>query len=171
MNIRRLIDRQTSWLATLAICLLIVIGTMTVKLWPRTVSKDQCGETYLRYSDQPGIEASFIKDFKVNDTLSVDVTLLRAKDSIGWAILQYDFNLPVLDSTAMAMIEQNKKLVFSKIVEKTNHRQETTPTSTECDVLAISIAYHTISVFHIINYDDRTAIIYHIYDISTGIKR
>ena len=48
---------------------------------------------YMRYVDDPGVEASFAKDFRINDTLAIDATLLRAKDSAAWERLLEDFNL------------------------------------------------------------------------------
>ena len=44
---------------------------------PRRVPLDECSELYLHYAGQPGINASFVKDFRINDSLSVCATLLE----------------------------------------------------------------------------------------------
>lgn len=93
MSTQRLIDKLTSWPVTLTVCLLIVLGTLTVKLWPRTVPFDQCSVAYQTYANQPGIRAAFIKDYKVNDTVFVDATLLEATDSNVWEVLCKDFDI------------------------------------------------------------------------------
>lgn len=57
---------------------------------PRDVS-----EAYLRYADRQDIEATYIKDYAVTDSMNVDVTLLRALDTASWIGLfgDYNFNL------------------------------------------------------------------------------
>ena len=52
-----------------------------------TVPLSQCSEVYRRYHDLPGIQASFIKDKQINDTLRVDMTLFEAEDSTSFASL------------------------------------------------------------------------------------
>lgn len=74
--------------------LLIVVGALVVRFWPRTVLFDQCSDLYKHYSNVEGIDATFIKDFKVNDSVFVDVTLLETKDSAQWDILCKDFGIP-----------------------------------------------------------------------------
>ena len=58
-------------------------------------------ELYLRYEHVDGIKASFIKDYHVNDTLTLDVTLLQATDSAGWQQLltYYDIPAELIEST------------------------------------------------------------------------
>ena len=110
MNTQRLIDKLTSWPVTLTVCLLIVLGTLTVKLWPRTVPFDQCSEIYKKYANVEKVKASFIKDFKVNDTVFVDVTLLEATDSMGWATLKKDFEIPNPSPDFQQRIDSGKDL-------------------------------------------------------------
>ena len=84
---------------TLLVCLLIVGSGAGVLLWPRTVPLAQCSEVYRLYVNNPSIRASFIKDFRINDSVSVDVTLLEAVDSNGWNTLVTDMNLGIQDSS------------------------------------------------------------------------
>ena len=78
---------------TILLCLLLLGGGALVVYCPRTVPYAQCSDLYKRYAAVDDIDATFIKDFKVNDTLFVDVTLLEAKDSAGWERLLNDFHL------------------------------------------------------------------------------
>ena len=93
MNPQRPISRLTSWPATLTICLLIVLGVLAVKLWPRTVPFEQCSEVYKKYAGADGVDASFLKDFRVNDSVAVDVVLLEARTDSAWGMLLQDFNI------------------------------------------------------------------------------
>ena len=85
--------RYRSYLYSLAILLLSAALTLAVKYRPRGLSEEECGPLYRQYAHAPGIEASFVKGFRVNDTLFLDVTLLQAKDSAGWERLLNDFHL------------------------------------------------------------------------------
>lgn len=76
------------------ILLLLSSGvTLMVKYWPKTLSEEECSPLYRQYAHVPGIKASYVKGFRVNDTLAIDATLLRATDSAGWARLVDDFHL------------------------------------------------------------------------------
>lgn len=138
----------SSWPFILALCLLIVVGTLAVKLWPRTVPFDQCSDIYKRYVGVEGIDVSFIKDFKVNDSVFVDVTLLEAKDSAGWAALKHDFSVPELNAEWQAYIDNGEDLFFAHILTPNDYPISISRDTTLFDVLAISYYSHTFTVFH-----------------------
>lgn len=96
MNRTTLLQKLTSWPGATALCLLIVVGTLCVKLWPRTVPFEQCSEIYQKYAHTPGIDAAFVKDYRINDTVTIDATLLEATTDSAWAMLQTDFNVPAI---------------------------------------------------------------------------
>ena len=162
----RLIKILTSWTVTLTLCLTILIGTMTVKFWPRTVPFDQCSEEYKKYADSPGIKASYIKDFCINDTVSVDVTMLEATDTIGWNTLINDFSLPVLDSITQKKIDNGKDLIFVMSIKKGSYCEVADENAPECNVRAFSFLTHTICFFHVTSLEERHAVIYYNFDKS-----
>lgn len=75
------------WLIVSAISLVVALVTLVVIKAPRTVPLEQCSEVYRRYHDTPGIQASFIRNKKINDTLRLDMTLFKAEDSLAFASL------------------------------------------------------------------------------------
>ena len=183
MNTQRLIDKLTSWPVTLTVCLLIVLGTLTVKLWPRTVPFEQCSEIYKKYANVEKVKASFIKDYKVNDTVFVDVTLLEATDSMGWATLKKDFEIPNPSPVFQQRIDRGKDLIYTKKIPKvtvadslkkshpnvsSKSREDDSLHSSQSaenvtygnDWLAISHLNHIIIVFHTQNDDEAHAVIY-----------
>ncbi len=183
MNTQRLIDKLTSWPVTLTVCLLIVLGTLTVKLWPRTVPFEQCSEIYKKYANVEKVKASFIKDYKVNDTVFVDVTLLEATDSMGWATLKKDFEIPNPSPDFQQRIDRGKDLIYTKKIPKvtvadslkkshpnvsSKSREDDSLHSSQSaenvtygnDWLAISHLNHIIIVFHTQNDDEAHAVIY-----------
>ena len=142
---------KRSWLITILVCLLLLGGGTIVILMPQVVPYSQCSDVYKQYADVDGIDATFIKDYKVNDTLAVNVTLLQATDSAGWARLQEDFILQPLPPSAMAKIEQGKDLVSIKKISET-------------EVAAFSLLKRSVSIFHTKNRDERYAVYYHNFD-------
>ena len=72
---------------------LIIVVTLVCRLFPRTVPFDQCSDVYKRYAKMDGVDATFIKGYKVNDTVFVDVTLLETKDTALWDSLCKDFGI------------------------------------------------------------------------------
>ena len=64
--------------------------TLVVIRAPHTVPLSQCSDLYRRYHDVPGIQASFIKKKQINDTITADMTLLKACDSTTYKWLLKD---------------------------------------------------------------------------------
>lgn len=78
-------------LAIIAVGLAVCAGFF---LFPRQLTPEECGALYQRYKDAEGIDASFIKDFPVNDTLTTDALLLEAATDSAWCALMADFGMP-----------------------------------------------------------------------------
>ena len=69
---------------TLAIVLLGLAASASCFLFPRQLPLEECSAELQQYHGVEGIRASFIKDFPINDSVAVDVTLLRFQDSTTW---------------------------------------------------------------------------------------
>lgn len=150
---------KKSWPITILFCLLIIGGGAAVILWPRTVPLQECSEIYQKYANVEDVRASFIKDYKVNDTVFVDVTLLEAINSAGWDILKKDFELPNLPAELQQLVDNGADLVFTKSIPKTKTDTSNSPN----DLLAISHLKHTLTVFHIEDETVKHAIMRHNY--------
>ncbi len=83
--------RRLHWiLAVVLLSLLASAATAAVIYWRHTVPLSQTSEVYRRYRDFPGVDAAFIRQMPINDTLRVDMTLLQARDSLAFANLLRD---------------------------------------------------------------------------------
>lgn len=121
---------------------------------PRTVPLEECSEVYKRYCDVEGVSASYVKDFPVNDTLTVGVTLLEATTDSGWAVLSHKFNFSV-DMVKTADTTVNK--VWARIAPK-GHPEEkaggvaqkgsTNDEEWGYDMVTISFVVRAIGIFH-----------------------
>ncbi|MBR4229526.1 MAG: hypothetical protein IKR83_02310 [Bacteroidales bacterium] len=81
------------WAITILAFLIVVLGGIAYRHWPRAVPWEECSTLYRHYAHADGIEATFIHNYKVNDTLSIDITLLQATDSAGWQHLRKDIKI------------------------------------------------------------------------------
>jgi len=90
---KRPFNRRLFWLAvgivSVAEALVLCLAFQRKNVSP----SGEVGETYTRYADVGGIDVSYIKDFKINDSVFVDVTLIEASDSAAWVLLKEDFRI------------------------------------------------------------------------------
>ena len=92
---------KRSWILFIVGLILATVVPWGLKSLPRPLRDSECSPLYQRYYNVPGIEASYVKGFQVNDTLAIDATLLHATDSAGWERLLNDFHLEnVIDTSA-----------------------------------------------------------------------
>ena len=134
-------------------------GGAVVIFWPRTVPFEQCSEIYQKYANVEKVKASFIKDFKVNDTVFVDVTLLEAIDSAGWDILKKDFKVSPPPLELQPLIDNGEDLLFTRHIPKYLANTSAFP----YDLLVISHLTHTLTVFHINSDIEKHAVFNHNY--------
>lgn len=136
--------------------------------WPRQLSCTQCNELFQHYMDNDHINVSFIKDFPLNDSISVDVTTLDAIDSIGWATLVEDCNLNLtefekdkayIDSLYPGAYPKDKEIVLlwrsykcdpgSRINPQITNYRGYKPTDTiETEECTASLTNHNVCIFH-----------------------
>lgn len=84
-------------------------------LTPHQLPLSQCSELYRQYSGDSHIRASFIKDFRVNDSLTLDVTILEARDSVGWDQLRIDFKRPILPPEIEKYINKHNSFAIKQV--------------------------------------------------------
>ena len=159
--------RQNKLILPSIIFLAIVLVALAVRLWPRTIPFDQCSDVYKRYAAVDGVDATFIKDYKVNDTVFVDVTLLEATDSVGWVTLKNDFGVPTPSPLFQRQINEGKDLIYVKLIPKSTDTISN-PNTNPDNLLAISNLHRTLTIFHVKNDVEKLAVKYHNFDKSTN---
>ena len=129
------------------ISLLIIFAGIALSVWlllhPRPLPYDLCGDIFLRYKDTPGIKAAFLKDYPLNDTTTIDVTMLQAQDSIIWKKLYVQIlklNKPDIHNSA--------KVAF-RIIPKENQTSQTDNELSNKNLAAFSKDDLTIAFFHL----------------------
>lgn len=110
---------KRSWLITILVCLLLLAGGWIVVSLPNVVPKDNCSDLYRQYAGAEGIKATFVKDYRVNDSLTLDVTILEARDSVGWDQMKNDFKIKPLPSNIEKVLAEKNAISHHHVPKDT----------------------------------------------------
>lgn len=164
---KRPFNKKRFWLIIAILALVEALVCYIAIQWKYIFPSNEVSEIYARYEKVEGIDVSFVKDYKVNDTVFVDVTLLEATDSVGWATLKKDFDIPNPSPNFQQRIDSGKNMIGVKIIPK-SIAVDTTSKEYPNNLLAISYLNHTLTIFHIKNDVEKHAVKYHNFDKSTN---
>ena len=148
------------WPITILLCLLLAAGCIILVRCPRTVPTDQCSEVYRRYKDRDDLSVAFVKDYRIGDSIIVDVTTIEAKDSTSWESLLRGMNV------TEESINENKKLVLEgKHTATTSlsakgypEKRVSIDTTTSVDLVFISYNEKCVYVFDVNSIDQALSI-------------
>ena len=121
-------------------------------------------DAYLHYSQNPNLDVAFFEKLRIDDTTTVDVTVIIAKDSATWAWMIEEFKLSKEHNLAMSkQWQQNPNAISTRMVQKNDPSQRATKLIPgEFDFETISFFYRRINIYHIINNQQRESIFAHI---------
>ena len=150
---------KRSWLITILFCLLLLGGGGAVLLLPQVVPFSQCSDVYKRYAKMDGVDATFIKDYKVNDTVVVSATLLETSDSNMWEKMCKDMHIPSITKIP----KEFKDMFFSEKTFEYMVEKDSTFVDRKDTYLKNLYVYYrknmTICVFHSLTAEQYDAII------------
>ena len=153
----------------------VVVGVaLAVKFLFCAMPYWQSSEVYKKYKDVEGIRASYVKDFRVNDTLTVAVTLLEATDSAGWERLMERFGAPD-DMIETIKSNPEARKAWVRMAPK-GHPEEMVDGGMQggdteewgYDMVAISFEPRAIAVFDVKSKEDFIALFYYSSDYMTN---
>ena len=150
-------NKKRFWLIIAILALVEALVCYVVLQREYLFPSDEVSEIYDRYEKVEGIDVSFVKDYKVNDTLFVDVTLLEAKDSVGWTTLQADFHVPVIPEEYRKLLANSSSVDFW-LASKKDPTIKTDTIISHNDLIVMSRQRQTICVCHIENKHQADAI-------------
>jgi hypothetical protein len=146
-----------------AILAVVVLGgTLTLRLFPRTLSADQCSDLYRKYANTDGINASFINNKHINDSIFVDMTILQAVSDSGWALLLRDFNLSEPPQDVIDFVGPD--FMFAWSAPKKDYSLPTDSIAIDNDEITCAWALRIITVFHITSEQQLKDIRYYNYE-------
>ena len=145
------------WIITLVVVAVAIVGAVAWVVWPRTVPLAECSDIYRRYADTPGVNAAYIKDYRVNDTMTVCATVLEAVDSASWEDMQNDFNVKLPDVVLKFMNGKLPKRDI-KLVPKYDYHLPMDSVFVNNDLIVTMRHSHIICIFHIENQEQYHAV-------------
>ena len=155
------------WLSVGFVAILSVSTIYVVLRWRELFPIDEVSEIYMRYADRDGLNVAFVKDFKVNDSLFLDVTYIEATDSVTWDRLCKDFDIPPLSvysqkhRDGLSTPHASGCFLLSDTVVKGGE------SFVEENFVVYSRAEKKLSFFHNVNQKSREALIYRQLDAIT----
>ena len=164
---KRPFNKKRFWLIIAILALVEALVCYIAIQWKYIFPSNEVSEIYARYEKVEGIDVSFVKDYKVNDTVIVDVTLLEATDSVIWTTLKKDFEVPNPPPDVQQFIDNGEDLIGVKIIPK-SIAVDTTSKEYPNNLLAISHLKRTLTIFHIKNKEELNAVRHYNYDKSTN---
>ncbi len=80
------------WLLTVV----VVSATLTgfTYSWERLFPDGETNEVYRQFANRDNLEVTFVKAFQLNDTTTVDITTIHAKDRQSWDSLMNEMGVP-----------------------------------------------------------------------------
>ena len=142
----------------------VIGGVLAVKYLPGAVAYWRSSEVYKRYCEVEGVRASYVKDYPVNDTLTIGVTLLEATDSAGWEYLKQAFAISTEMVRAAEKIPSFDVWIRQTLKDHPEIRYDENDDSSsdtkEVEIVAISNSKQEICVLHTQNEQERDAVFY-----------
>ena len=125
----------------------------------RIFPSGEVGEVYRRYCNRDDIRVEFFKAFRIDDSTTVDVTTLTAKDSASWEALLREMNVSdlIIEICNKAAKKGNYTVAFYNC--KKNHPEQHTEIDIpNTDYVLYSYKEYTLYVFDITSRKQRNAI-------------
>lgn len=161
-------SKKRFWIVICVLALVEVIALFLIMKWKYIFPSDEVSEIYTQYENEDGIDASYIKKYKVNDSVYVDVTLLEATDSDGWQTLSDDFGITPLEDELQQKIDSGKDLVFVREVNGQNMKVQADSICDNTKLIAISYLKKSVCIFHVADDKEIHSVYYHNFDKTTN---
>jgi len=147
------------WALFVVVLALALAAITMAHRWHRIFPSDEVSEIYTRYADCTDIKVSYVKNYSVNDTTRVNVTLVETTDSAAWDRICDELSLTPLSKIP----EEFRELYFSSQTFESIMVKDTVPEGSVDRHLrtlyVYSRYYKTVCVFHSIDEAQYDAII------------
>ena len=143
----------------LVVSVACVLAVVAVKYLPALLCGGGESEVYHRYEHRDDLKVGFVKDYRIDDSTTVDVTTLTAKYSAGWEALLREMNVSdlIIEICNKAAKKGNYTVAFYNC--KKNHPEQHTEIDIpNTDFVLYSYKEYTLYVFDITSRKQRNAI-------------
>lgn len=150
-------NKRRFWLLIAILAVVEALAFCLAMQWKYIFPTREVSELYAHYADVEGIEASFIKDYRVNDSVFVDVTVLEAITDSAWDKLVSDFKIP--PPSEVYLMSKEKRNVIMRRAPRENPMETISRPSPNDYVVSISRFDRTVCVFNTMDSSQIQAII------------
>ena len=154
---KRPFNKKRFWLIVAILALVETVILCVALQWKYIFPSREVSDLYTRYENVDGVDVSYIKGYKVNDSIFVDVTLIEATTDSAWNFILNDFNMPVIPEEYRELVEKNSSIEFNLISKEAPPKID--EDIDKNDVLVLSRQKHSVCVFHTNNKLQRNAIV------------
>ena len=134
----------------LVVSVACVLAVVAVKYLPALLCGGGESEVYHRYEHRDDLKVGFVKDYRIDDSTTVDVTTLTAYDSASWESLLREMNVNELTIVKQRKAVEEGNAIVSEYYCAKNHPEKRVSLK-ECmnfDLVIYSYFEKTIYVFN-----------------------
>lgn len=91
-------------------------------------------DLYRRYADQPGVKVASVKNFAIDSSSHVDVTVIEAEDDEGWAWMKKEFYIGDLSPEQQAGLSEGFDAVLFARRSRNNPRDNAPVRNEQIDI-------------------------------------
>lgn len=151
------------------IALLVELAAFTLwKRWYWFFPTHAVSEVYTKYAGTDGLNVTFMKDYRVNDSVFADVTLIEALDSTAWELIKKDFQIITPEE---CNVHYDSTTISMKFAPRNNYASSMDTVLLNNDIILTHFTNKTLLVIKIEEETQIEAINrYHIYNLQHNKK-
>lgn len=152
-----------------SIALLVELAAFTLwKRWYWFFPSHAVSEVYTKYAGTDGLNVTFMKDYRVNDSVFTDVTLIEALDSTAWELIKKDFQIITPEE---CNVHYDSTTISMKFAPRNNYASSMDTVLLNNDIILTHFTNKTLLVIKIEEETQIEAINrYHIYNLQHNKK-
>ena len=111
------------------------------------VSESPHADLFRQYASQEGIRMAFIEKMQIDSTLSLDVTVISARDTAGWQWMCTTFDIVVPPPEILALLDEDNTFGV-RLVDPRQPAIKVDIAHPGCNLLVIAPVEHAVYLFH-----------------------
>ena len=120
-------------------------------------------EVYDRYVGRDDIDIVYVHDYLIDSVNTMDVILIRAKDSAGWEWMQEEFNFVPLSEIGEQSLSNGKDVIQTYLASKYNPTEPKEPELLDSCCIKASFLRKEIAIFYFTTIEQKCMVIGQIF--------
>ena len=142
--------KRTITITLSLVALMLVLASLAVSAKRHA----NVSEVYRRYKDRDDLSVAFVKDYRIGDSIIVDVTTITAKDSASWEQLQREMNQSEnMIKQRRELVNEGRYLLYDYYCEIGHPEHRIPYEEGRCCLVFLNFKEKTIYIFHITSHE------------------